>query len=104
MNTTPFIVAAALAAAAFSVAANAQTGRPSADEIGPPPAASTVIDTGVADVGSYARYQMLQGKTREQAIAEARTYDRKNYPRFVFHGKPAKAATTPVAPEADTQQ
>jgi hypothetical protein len=90
MNATPFVAAAAIAAALFTVAANAQTGRPSADEIGPPAAPTSVVDTAAADVGSYARYEMLNGKTRDEAIADARGVDHKHYPRFVFHGKPAK--------------
>jgi hypothetical protein len=89
--TTPFIVTAAIAAALFTGAANAQTGRPSAEEIGQPAAPTNVIDTATSDTGSYARYLMLNGKTREEAVAEAKTTDQqKHYPRFVLHGKPAK--------------
>jgi hypothetical protein len=100
MNATPFIAAAAVAAALFSVAASAQTGRPSDEEIGQPSAPASVVDTANGPVGSYARYLMLNGKTRDEAVAEAKAYDQpKHYPRFVFHGKPSKT-TAPAATQA----
>jgi hypothetical protein len=101
MNATPFIAAAAIAAALFSVAASAQTGRPSDEEVGQSSTPSNVVDTTNSPVSSYARYQMLNGKTRDEAVAEAKAYDSpKHQPRFVFHGKPVKT----TAPAATTAQ
>ncbi|HEY9027557.1 MAG TPA: hypothetical protein VIP05_24910 [Burkholderiaceae bacterium] len=74
MKSTAFVTAVAVAAAIFSVAANAQTGRPSAVEV---KAAADTPHAVAADeaLGSYARYLMLNGATREQAIAQARNID-----------------------------
>lgn len=67
-------VAVAVAAALLSVGANAQTGRPSAVEV---KSAAVAPQAAVPDeaLGSYARYLMLNGATREQAIAAARNID-----------------------------
>ena len=74
MKSTAFVTAVAIAAAIFSVAASAQTGRPSPVEV--KAAADTPRDV-VADqeLGSYARYLMLNGATREEAVAAARNID-----------------------------
>jgi hypothetical protein len=74
MKSTVLVSAVALAAAAFSVVAHAQTGRPSPVEV---KAAADAPRTVAADeaLGSYARYLMLNGATREQAIAAARNVD-----------------------------
>ena len=74
MNSTLLVTAIALAAAVFTVAAQAQTGRPSAVEV------STTSETPRAiaaddEAGSYARYLMLNGATREEALASARNVD-----------------------------
>jgi hypothetical protein len=74
MKTPPFLAVAGFAAALFSVAAQAQTGRPSVREV--PAAADTpqVVATD-AQVGSYARYLMLNGRPRAEAIVAARNID-----------------------------
>ena len=75
MKTIALVTAAGLAAL-FSLAANAQTGRPSAVEV---PAAADVPTANGADygqkAGSYARYLMLNGATRENALVAARNVD-----------------------------
>jgi len=74
MKSTVLVSAVALAAAAFSVAANAQTGRPSPIEVKAAADAPRTVDADEA-LGSYARYLMLNGATREQAIEAARNID-----------------------------
>ena len=71
---TALVAFAGIAAAIFSVAAHAQTGRPSAQEV---PAAADAPQIVVADaqLGSYARYLMLNGATRADAIVAARNID-----------------------------
>lgn len=74
MESTSLIAAIAVLAAAFSMAAQAQTGRPATVEV---PAAADAPRVAVADeeLGSYARYLMLNGATRDEAIAAARNVD-----------------------------
>jgi hypothetical protein len=74
MKSTVLVSAVALAAAIFSVTANAQTGRPSPIEVKAAADAPRTVDADEA-LGSYARYLMLNGATREQAIAAARNVD-----------------------------
>jgi len=72
---TPLLVAAiALAAAGFTVTAQAQTGRPSAIEVQAAGAAPHVVAAD-PELGSYGRYLMLNGATRDQALAAARNID-----------------------------
>ena len=68
------LVVAGIVAALVSVAANAQTGRPATVEV---QNATDAPHDVVADVqvGSYARYLMLNGVTRDEAIAAARNVD-----------------------------
>jgi hypothetical protein len=92
---TPTLAAAALLAI-FTLAAQAQTGTPSAQEVGAPAAArSAPVNVAQADVGSYARYLMLNGKTRDEAVKEAQTID---HPapvrRFAWNVKARNAAGT----------
>ncbi len=74
MKSTLLVTAIALAAAVFTVAAQAQTGRPSSVEVS---ASREAPRTVAADdeAGSYARYLMLNGATREEALASARNID-----------------------------
>jgi hypothetical protein len=74
MKSTFLVAAVAVAAALFSVGASAQTGRPSPVEV---KAAADTPSPVAADeaLGSYARYLMLNGATREQAVAAARNMD-----------------------------
>ena len=74
MKSTLLISAIALAAAAFTVSAQAQTGRPSAVEV---PSASDTPRAVAADqeLGSYGRYLMLNGATRDEAVVAARNVD-----------------------------
>jgi hypothetical protein len=74
MQKTLLVAAVTAAAAFFSVAANAQTGRPSPVEV---KAAADAPHSVAADeaLGSYARYLMLNGATREHAIEASRNVD-----------------------------
>lgn len=74
MKTTALTTIAAIAAALFSVAAHAQTGRPSTHETAAAADAPQVVAAD-AELGSYARYLMLNGATRPDAIAAARNID-----------------------------
>jgi hypothetical protein len=96
MKSTALITSIAILAAVFSVAANAQTGRPSVAEA-PTSASSTRIVSGDQDVGSYARYLMLNGTTRDEAIQAARNIDHPA-PRKVAvrTDRPHAGATAPV--------
>ena len=81
MKTPAIITSVVLLGAALSLTAGAATGRPSEAQAGSEAAcvvADAPIDAGQdAQVGSYARYLMLNGKPRERAIAEARNIDRR---------------------------
>jgi len=71
---TALVAFAGIAAAIFSVAAHAQTGRPSAQEVPAAAVAPQVVDAD-AQVGSYARYLMLNGVPRADAVVAARNID-----------------------------
>jgi hypothetical protein len=74
MKSIALVTSVALVAAIFSAAANAQTGRPSAVEV----RAAADVPQAVAndpELGSYARYLMLNGATRDDAVAAARNID-----------------------------
>ena len=90
-------IAAALALAAVAFAAQAQTGTPSAQEVGAqsPFSHSAPVDVD-ADAGSYARYLMLNGTPRDEALKAAQNIDHPNARHFAFHraAKPATAAAT----------
>ena len=74
MKSTAFVTAVAIVAAVFSVAASAQTGRPSSIEV--KAAADTPRNLAADDeLGSYARYLMLNGATRDEAVVAARNVD-----------------------------
>src|SRR4051812_5307275 len=71
-------IATLAAVAAISLSAHAATGMPSVQETGGQNA--RIISTQDqaredAQPGSYARYLMLNGKTRDTAVAEARSVD-----------------------------
>ena len=74
MKSTFLVATLAVAGALFSVGASAQTGRPSATEVKAP---AVVPQAAAADeaLGSYARYLMLNGATRDEAIVAARNID-----------------------------
>ena len=74
MKSTFLFSAIALAATVLTVSAQAQTGRPSAIEV---QASSDTPHAVAADqeLGSYARYLMLNGATRDAALAAARNVD-----------------------------
>ena len=85
--TTP--ITATLLAVAFSVTAHAQTGRPSEAPCDRP----TIVASDNGEVGSYARYLMLNGKPRDEALKEAQNID---------HPAPSKYfALRGVKPTAD---
>ena len=94
-SSTSLIAAVTVLAAAFSVGAQAQTGRPSTVEV---QAAADAPRVAAADqeLGSYARYLMLNGATREDAIVAARNIDHPA-PRKVLasRSRAGAAATTP---------
>ena len=74
MKTIALATAAGLAAF-FSLAASAQTGRPSAVEVPAAAHTPTQVATYGTAPGSYARYLMLNGATRENALVAARNVD-----------------------------
>jgi hypothetical protein len=74
MKSTSFIAAFTLLAAVATGAANAQTGRPAADEVRTPDATSQPVAVD-GQLGSYGRYLMLNGATRDDAIAAAQHID-----------------------------
>ena len=94
-SSTSLIAAITVLAAVFSVGAQAQTGRPSTVEV---QAGADTPRVAAADqeLGSYARYLMLNGATREDAIAAARNIDHPA-PRKVLasRSRAGAAATTP---------
>ena len=96
MKSTAFAAAVALLATAFTVGANAQTGAPSAQELGrsAPAAQSAPVNVADADVGSYARYLMLNGATHDEAVKAAQNIDHPSARRFAWH---RARATTPAA-------
>ena len=73
-SSTSLFAAITVVAAAFSVGAHAQTGRPSTIEV-PAAAAAPRVAAADQELGSYARYLMLNGATREDAIDAARNID-----------------------------
>lgn len=95
MKSTALITTVAILSGAFCVAANAQ-GRPSTDEA--PAAAITQVQSD-PQVGSYARYLMLSGMTRDEAIIQAAPYDRPAPHPFVqrvaiLHARPTATTTS----------
>ena len=94
-SSTSLIAAITVLAAAFSVGAQAQTGRPSTVEV---QSAADAPRVAAADqeLGSYARYLMLNGATREDAITAARNIDHPA-PRKVLasRSRAGAAAATP---------
>jgi hypothetical protein len=74
MKSIALVTCVALVAAIFSVAANAQTGRPSAVEVRAAADTPQAVATD-PELGSYARYLMLNGATRDDAVAAARNID-----------------------------
>jgi len=70
-STTRAVAGAALFAAIFSTAVQAQTGRPSEAPSDRPVA----LDAKNEEVGSYARYLMLNGMPRDEAIKTAINID-----------------------------
>jgi hypothetical protein len=90
-SSTSLLAAITVLAAAFSVGAQAQTGRPSTVEV---KAAADTARVVAADeeLGSYARYLMLNGATREEAVAAARNIDHPA-PRNVLASRSHAGAT-----------
>jgi hypothetical protein len=74
MKSTALVTTVALAAAIFSVAASAQTGRPSSVEV-QQSAEAPHVTANDQQLGSYARYLMLNGETRDEAVVAARNID-----------------------------
>ena len=96
MKSTLLVTAIALAAAALTVSAQAQTGRPSVVEVqssGDAPHAVAADQ----ELGSYARYLMLNGSTRDEAVVAARNID---HPvvrsRVAAQGRASADAKAPV--------
>lgn len=95
MKSTLLATSIALAAAVFTLAAQAQTGRPSPIEV---PASSDAPRAVAADqeLGSYGRYLMLNGATREEALVAARNVDHPVVRRRVAsQGRASADAQTP---------
>jgi hypothetical protein len=96
MKSTALITSIAILAAVFSVGANAQTGRPSDAEVKARSTASQAV-AGDTEVGSYARYLMLNGTTRDEAIKAAQNTDHPISRQYATRtvGKRANS-TTPI--------
>ena len=96
MKSTALVTTVALAAAIFSVAANAQTGRPSAVELQAQAEAPHVVGND-QELGSYARYLMLNGATRGDAVVAARNIDHPAARKLVAsRGRAGANAQAPV--------
>ena len=92
-------IAMVAAVAAISVTAHATTGMPSQHELaGQHVAGNPVpIDAGAGtELGSYGRYLMLNGKSRDEAIAEAANID---HPA-ARNGSPNRASPHAIATRA----
>ena len=89
-SSTSLIAAIALLSAVVSGGAQAQTGRPSTVEVR---AAADAPRVAAADeeLGSYARYLMLNGATRDDAVAAARNIDHPAARKVVASRSRAKA-------------
>jgi hypothetical protein len=90
-------IATLAAIAAISISAHATTGMPSEQETRTRPASESSghPDTGQdSQLGSYARYLMLNGKTRERAIAEAHNIDHPALSHVAGHPTAPQAAVT----------
>ena len=98
MKSTFLVATVAVAAALFSVGASAQTGRPSAIEVKAAAIAPTPVAADEA-LGSYARYLMLNGATREEALVAARNVD---HP--VVRSRVATQGRTPADAKAPIRQ
>lgn len=98
MKSTALVTAIAVLAALSSVAAHAQTGRPATSEA---PSADDTPHVVAADreLGSYARYLMLNGSTRDEALAAARNVD---HP--AVRSRVASQARTPADSKATARQ
>lgn len=93
MKSTLFS-AIALAAAAFAISAQAQTGRPSPIEVRASSDTPRIVATD-DELGSYARYLMLNGATRDEALVAARNVDHPaQRSRVAARGKASADATT----------
>ena len=90
-SSTSLLAAIAVFSAAFSLGAQAQPGRPAAVEV---KAAADTPRVVAADeeLGSYARYLMLNGATREEAVVAARNIDHPA-PRNVLASRSHAGAT-----------
>jgi len=96
MKSTALVTATALVAAIFSLSAHAQTGRPSPAEVQSAADAPRVAAND-QELGSYARYLMLNGATRDDAVAAARNIDHPAGRKLVAsrdRAHPAAASTT----------
>jgi hypothetical protein len=99
MRSPIAIVSLAVVAAVFTIKAGAETGRPSciqtqrSDEA---PASKQTESSGVQP-GSYARYLMLNGVTREAAIQAAWTVDHPPTASKSSGVSPAASATSTVS-------
>jgi hypothetical protein len=93
MKSISLISAVAILAAAFSVAAQAQTGRPATVEV---KAAADTPRVAAADeeLGSYGRYLMLNGATREEAVIAARNIDHPDARKVVARRSRASATAS----------
>ena len=92
-SSTSLIAAIALVCAVFSVGAQAQTGRPSTVEVHAA-ADSPRVAAADEELGSYGRYLMLNGATRDDAVAAARNIDHPAARKVVASRSRAHADTT----------
>jgi hypothetical protein len=98
MKSTAFVAIAGIAAAIFSIAAQAQTGRPSTLEVPAAADAPHAAAPGDQQLGSYGRYLMLNGATRANALVASRNIDR---PADAVTAR--RLAASRVASRADAQ-
>jgi len=96
-------IAMVAAIAAITISAHATTGTPSQHETATEHAIgmSAAVDTGAgAELGSYGRYLMLNGKSRDEAIAEATNID---HPA-ARNGSPSHATPHAIVTKAASSQ
>ena len=96
-TSLPISLASTIAAGLLAVTAHAQTGRGSEA----PSDCPTIVVQDNDEVGSYARYLMLNGVPRDEAVKAARNIDHPAAStHFALRGAPPKAgaASKPAGP------
>jgi hypothetical protein len=89
MKSTSLTAAVAVLSTVFAVAAQAQTGRPSTVEVRAAADAPRIVAAD-DELGSYGHYLMLNGATRDEAVAAARNIDHPAARKVVAIGSHAR--------------